>query len=129
MGSTPCSTHPRAEELRAFIRDKLGFPFTDTGEDWLVFYVPSAELGCHPSDQRFHAISFSCDDIHQTVAALRRRCVEFTSDVREEEWGWVTSFKLPNGGQVQLYQPKYTTRPAKRPRAGPPRRRRSRRTP
>ena len=27
-----CSSKP--EELRAFIRDKLGFPYTDVGEGW-----------------------------------------------------------------------------------------------
>ncbi len=116
---------PRAEELRAFIRDKLGFPFTDTGDGWLVFDVPAAELGCHPSAERFHSISFYCDDLRRTMAELRRRGVEFTSDVRDEEWGWVTSFRLPDGGQVQLYQPKYTTRGAKaRTRATSPGRRR-----
>lgn len=41
---------PNPEELRAFIRDKLGFPYTNTGEGWLIFDVPEADLGCHPSD-------------------------------------------------------------------------------
>ena len=30
----------KAEELRAFIRDKLQFPHTDVGEGWLIFDVP-----------------------------------------------------------------------------------------
>ena len=38
------------EELRAFIRDKLGFPFSDVGEGWLIFDLPEADLGCHPAD-------------------------------------------------------------------------------
>ena len=37
-------------ELCAFIRDKLGFPFTDVGEGWLIFDLPEAEMGCHPAD-------------------------------------------------------------------------------
>jgi hypothetical protein len=37
-----------AEELRAFIRDKLQFPFTDSGEGWLIFDLPEADMGCHP---------------------------------------------------------------------------------
>ena len=28
---------PQAAELRAFIRDKLGFPFADVGDGWLIF--------------------------------------------------------------------------------------------
>ena len=40
---------PEPDELRAFIRDKLGLPFTDTGEGWLIFDLPEADLGVHPS--------------------------------------------------------------------------------
>jgi hypothetical protein len=38
------------EALRAFIRDKLGFPYSDVGDGWLIFDLPEAEMGCHPSD-------------------------------------------------------------------------------
>lgn len=99
---------PAAEELRAFIRDKLGFPYTDTGDGWLVFDVPAAEIGCHPSDRKFHGLSFYCDDLTKTTEELKRRGVEFTSDVVEEEWGSVTRFRIPGGDEVELYQPKYS---------------------
>ena len=33
---------PNADELRAFIRDKLRFPFNDTGEGWLIFDLKEA---------------------------------------------------------------------------------------
>lgn len=46
---------PRADELRAFLRDQLGLPFVDTGG------------------------------------------------------GWLTHFNPPGGGEVELYQPKYST--------------------
>ena len=39
----------KAEELRAFIRDKIGFPSTDGG-GWLILDLPDAELGCHPTE-------------------------------------------------------------------------------
>jgi len=70
----------RPEELRAFFRDKLGFPFTDVGEGWLIFDLPEADLGCHPAGppgghdgalSGTHQISFYCDDILQTVAELK----------------------------------------------------------
>lgn len=39
-----------AEELRAFLRDKLGFDrFTDVGGGWLIFDIPEADMGVHPS--------------------------------------------------------------------------------
>ena len=38
------------EELRAFLRDKLGFPHSDVGGGWLIFDLPEAEMGCHPAD-------------------------------------------------------------------------------
>ena len=43
------STQPEA--LRAFIRDKLGFPFTDVGGGWLIFDLPEADMSCHPADR------------------------------------------------------------------------------
>ncbi len=98
---------PEAEALRAFIKDKLQFPYQDTGDGWLVFDAPAAEIGCHPSERRFHEFSFYCDDVRGTKAALEARGVEFTSDIREEEWGLVTRFRLPDGSEVELYEPKY----------------------
>jgi predicted enzyme related to lactoylglutathione lyase len=102
------------DELRAFLRDKLGFPFTDVGEGWLIFDLPEADMGCHPADPDqggspgTHAISFYCDDIHQTVGELRQRGVEFTQEVEDHGYGLVTYFKMPGGVKVQLYQPRYS---------------------
>ncbi len=102
---------PNAEEMRAFIRDKLSFPYTDTGEGWLIFDVPEADLGCHPSDKTFHSISFYCDDIHKTVADLKSRGVKFTSGITDEGWGMLTHFRMPGNMQVELYEPKYRKHP------------------
>ena len=61
-----------AEALRAFIRDKLGFPFIDVGEGWLIFDPGEAEIGCHPdAGPTRQDISFYCDDIEATVADLK----------------------------------------------------------
>jgi len=101
-------------ELRAFIRDKLGFPFTDVGEGWLIFDVPEAEMGCHPADPGegapagTHDISFYCDDILKTVTELQRRGVEFTAGIADHGYGLVTHFKMPGGVEAQLYQPRYS---------------------
>jgi catechol 2,3-dioxygenase-like lactoylglutathione lyase family enzyme len=104
------------EELRHFLRDKLGFPYTDVGEGWLIFDLPEADMGCHPADDRdgqrsgTHHISFYCDDIGKTVAELKARGVEFTGGVSDAGYGLVTHFKMPGGFQVQLYQPRYAKR-------------------
>jgi catechol 2,3-dioxygenase-like lactoylglutathione lyase family enzyme len=102
------------EALRAFLRDKLGFPSTDLGEGWLIFDLPEADMGCHPADENegarsgTHDISFYCDDIERTVADLQARGVEFTGPVVDRGYGLVTFFRVPGGFEVQLYQPKYT---------------------
>ena len=98
---------PKAEELRAFIRDKLGFPFSDVGAGWLIFDLPEADMGCHPADKAGHDISFFCDNIYETVAELKERGVEFTLDISDAGYGLVTRFRMPGDLEVELYQPKY----------------------
>jgi catechol 2,3-dioxygenase-like lactoylglutathione lyase family enzyme len=95
-----------ADTARAFLRDKLGLPYIDAGGGWLIFNVPEGDIGCHPSDSAFHGVSLYCDDLDATMKECTGRGVEFTP-VQEEEWGRVTSFQLPGGGPVQLYQPLY----------------------
>jgi hypothetical protein len=41
-----------ADGLRAFLRDKLGFPFTDVGGGCLNFDLPETEIGCHCANDR-----------------------------------------------------------------------------
>ena len=108
------------EALRAFLRDKLKFPFTDVGEGWLIFDLPEADMGCHPADPEKGApsgtqnISFYCDDIEKTVAELKSRGVEFTAPVEDHGYGLVTFFKLPGNFAAQLYQPRYEKRSPKK---------------
>jgi catechol 2,3-dioxygenase-like lactoylglutathione lyase family enzyme len=107
------------EALRAFLRDKLGFSFTDVGEGWLIFDLPDAEMGVHPADpdkgatSGTHDISFYCDDVEKTVAELKSRGVEFTEGIADHGYGLVTHFKMPGGINVQLYQPRYKLNAAK----------------
>jgi catechol 2,3-dioxygenase-like lactoylglutathione lyase family enzyme len=117
----------RADELRAFIRDVLGFSYTDVGEGWLIFDAPEADLGVHPSDASAphaqagtHAISFYCDQIERTVAGLKAKGVEFTAPVEDHGYGLVTYFKMPGEVLVQLYQPHYVKRRKSAPQAAAP---------
>jgi catechol 2,3-dioxygenase-like lactoylglutathione lyase family enzyme len=102
----------QASELRAFFRDKLGLRGNDVGDGWLIFDAPEADLGVHPTDGEDAPsgtadISFYCDDIAQTVSELKARGVEFTEEVQDHGYGFVTHFKVPGGFVIQLYQPKY----------------------
>ena len=99
------TTEPEA--AREFLRDKVGLKAYDSGGGWLIFDLPSADLGCHPSGRAYHEVSFSCDDLDATMAEMSERGVRFNEPVREEEWGRVTSFELPGGGPILLYQAKY----------------------
>jgi hypothetical protein len=104
------------EALRAFLRDKLGFPYSDVGDGWLIFDLPEADMGCHPADDGAppgtHDISFYCDDVVKTVAELKTRGVEFTGPVQDRGYGLVTFFKMPGNVEVQLYQPRYRKKAA-----------------
>jgi predicted enzyme related to lactoylglutathione lyase len=101
-----------ADALRAFLRDKLDLAATDVGEGWLIFDVPEADLGVHPTEgdqppSGTADISFYCDDIEQTVAELKARGVAFTQPIEDRGWGRVTHFEVPGGFAIQLYQPRY----------------------
>ncbi len=96
---------PEAEAARTFIRDKLGFAYVDSGDGWLIFNVPKAELGIHPGNDTHHEISFWCDDIEETVKHLQANGVTFKTPVEDRGFGLFTTFELPGGVEVTLYEP------------------------
>ena len=103
----------RAAELRAFFRDQLGFDAADVGEGGLIFDMPEADLGVHPTENDAPPsgtadISFYCDDIEATVRELTSRGVTFTGPVEDHGYGLVTHFHAPGDFTIQLYQPRYT---------------------
>ena len=101
---------PRADEVRVFLRDVLGFPFVDAGHGWLIFALPPAELAVHPSEEGSGAATglyLICDDLAKTMAELRDKGAEFTSPPSEQPWGRVTGIRLPDGSELGLYQPKH----------------------
>ena len=78
------------QDLREFIRDKLGLKATDVGEGWLIFQVPEADMGVHPVDE------------------LKRRGVRFTGEISDAGYGLAIKFVMPGDVLVELYQPHYT---------------------
>jgi predicted enzyme related to lactoylglutathione lyase len=102
-----------AEKLREFLRDVIGFrKFSDAGEGWLIFDLPEADMGVHPTEGNDPPsgtpdISFYCDDIHGTVRDLKAKGVPFVQEIEDHGYGWVTHFLMPGDIRVQLYEPKY----------------------
>ena len=108
-----------AEADRAFLRDVLEWKSVDSGRGWLIFALPPAEIAVHPSGAAAAppnaadgvigaALYLMCADLHTAMAKLRIKNVEF-SPIEEPAWGTVTTFKLPSGATIGLYQPKHPT--------------------
>jgi catechol 2,3-dioxygenase-like lactoylglutathione lyase family enzyme len=105
-----------ADRARAFFRDTLHLPWVDAHDGWLIFKLPPAELGIHPtggsgSDQADarHELYLMCDDIEETVAELKAKGVEFTSPVENQGFGLLVRLKVPGAGEIGLYQPRHAT--------------------
>lgn len=98
-----------AEAARAFFRDVLELASVDAGGGWLIFALPPAELAAHPADRASHELYLMCDDIHATVDDLRRRGVEFTSEVTDEGFGLMTRLRVPGAGELGLYEPRHAS--------------------
>jgi catechol 2,3-dioxygenase-like lactoylglutathione lyase family enzyme len=105
------------DAARAFFRDLLELPCTDTGGGWLIFKSGPSELAVHPSsweyegqtgstDQQFD-VSLMCDDLDKTMAELTAKGAEFTGVIRDEGWGITARLKVPGAGDMTLYQPAY----------------------
>ncbi len=100
----------RADEVRDFLRDVIGFPFVDAGHGWLIFALPPGEMAVHPNEEgaaTSTALYLICDDLTKTMAELRKKGAEFTSPPAERSWGQVTGIRLPDGSELGLYQPKH----------------------
>jgi len=64
------------EELRRYIKEKLGLPGTDVGGGWLIFDLPEADMGCHPAtDTEGSALAPTM--YHSTVTILKKRCLNW----------------------------------------------------
>ena len=101
-----------AEADRAFFRDVLGFPWVDAGHSWLIFKLPPAEAALHPSDNGNGlpgaSLYLMCDDLQAEIRSLAAKGV-MCSPIDQAPWGSKTSFPLPGGGEIGLYQPTHPT--------------------
>ena len=104
---------PRADAVRAFFRDVLGFRTVDAGHGWLIFALPPAELGVHPIEgdgPGSQELYLMCDDIEATVAELAAKGVALARPITDQGWGRAASIALPDGGgELGLYEPRHPT--------------------
>jgi predicted enzyme related to lactoylglutathione lyase len=111
------SKNPEAD--RAFLRDVLALRSVDAGRGWLIFALPPAEIAVHPIDDDAPepvaagevvgaSLYLMCEDLNATMKALESKDV-LCSEVTEAPWGIVTTFRLPSGGEIGLYQPTHPT--------------------
>jgi hypothetical protein len=103
----------KPEELRATLRDVFGFKHVDDGDGWLIFALPPAELGVHPSEGPTyesgvrHQLSFMCDDIKATIKELRSKGIKVRGEPEDEGYGITVMLELPGGVEVMLYEPRH----------------------
>ena len=97
------------DELRAVLRDVLGWDHVDAGGGWLIFKLPPAELGIHPDSSAHHELSLMCDDLDATIEQLRAKGVEFRGEPDDRRFGRAIAMVLPGGVDVLLYEPAHET--------------------
>jgi predicted enzyme related to lactoylglutathione lyase len=103
---------PDAAKVRAFFADVLGLRSADAGNGWLIFALPPAELAVHPAEgDGRHELYLMCDDIHATLAELRAKGAEVARDVSDQGWGLLAAIRLPDGGELPIYQPRHPSPP------------------
>jgi hypothetical protein len=99
-----------AEEVRAVFRDALGFSSVDAGGGWLIFALPPAELGIHPTQEGSSVeLYLLCDDLEATVEELSAKGVACSDSIEERDWGRLTYIELPGGARLGLYEPRHPT--------------------
>lgn len=84
-------------------------PFNEK-QRWIELKVPGADTGIalftpegHESRiGQFQSISFWCDDVFATAAAMQQKGVVFTKEPKKEQWGTSAVFCDPDGNQFVL---------------------------
>jgi len=100
-----------ADADRAFLRDVLGFPYVDSGDGWLIFRLPPAEVAVHPYDENdVHEFYLMTDDVEALVESMRARGIE-TTPVSPQGWGLLVRVTLPGGGKLGIYEPRHLSPP------------------
>jgi catechol 2,3-dioxygenase-like lactoylglutathione lyase family enzyme len=96
-----------AEADRAFFSDTLGLANVDSGDGWLIFALPPAEVAVHPAEENDrHELYLTCDDVKAFIERMRSLGVR-CEPVEEQRWGLLTRVTLPGGGKLGVYEPRH----------------------
>lgn len=72
--------------------------------------MPPTELGVHPTDGEPHVdLYLMCDSLQPTLDQLAEHGVRPSSPISDEGYGVVTTFTLPSGAEVGLYEPRHSS--------------------
>jgi len=95
-----------------FYTEKMGFKVaTDqpmgNGQRWIELLIPGSDsslaLFTPPGHEDriggFQPMTFWCDDVFATAAALKARGVELAAEPKREVWGTMAKFKDPDGNK------------------------------
>ncbi|MDP9267627.1 MAG: extradiol dioxygenase [Acidobacteriota bacterium] len=100
----------QAEQVREFFKKTLKFPTVDAGHGWLLFALPPAEMGIHPTDKDgSYDLYLMCDNIEKTVMELAKHGARFPRGITTAGWGKVTAIELPGGLEMGLYEARHPT--------------------
>jgi catechol 2,3-dioxygenase-like lactoylglutathione lyase family enzyme len=94
-----------------FYTEKLGFKvvtnqyFGNGKQRWIELLIPGAEsriaLFCPEGFENriggFQPVTFRCDDVYATAAALKSRGVKLAAEPKKEVWGTMAKFTDPDG--------------------------------
>ena len=103
------------DAVRAILRDVFGWHHVDAHDGWLIFKLPPAEIGVHPTEGDAdgrpapHAVSLMCDDIQATITELRAKGIRIEGEPRNAGYGIVATMELPGGLFMDVYQPRHET--------------------
>lgn len=103
-----------AEADRRFLQEVFEWSSVDAGGGWLIFALPPAEVAVHPEGTTehpgpaagAHQLYLMCEDLDATMAALAAQGID-CDEPTDEGWGILTSFALPSGASLAVYQPRH----------------------
>lgn len=98
-----------------FYTEALGFKVTtdqafSPTQRWIELMIPGADTGLalftpEGHEDRigtFHSISFWCDDVFATAAAMKAKGVVLVQEAKAESWGTSAVFADPDGNKFVL---------------------------
>ena len=96
---------------RKFFKDIMKLPCCDAGGGWLMFGLPPTTLGFPiPSGndvEGSHKLMLTCPDIEAFVKNMKEHFKIDCSEIKKEPWGQLTTFSLPGGSEMTVYEPSH----------------------